>query len=312
MPGLLEREASSLFSTAVFRPVIEGGTAGRANHLVSRLQSALGLARYMPRRVVVEAAYEVLRREYRSEYFYKNLIANKVFIGNHRASNSVLLHEFRVDGSIADCVFVNGDATVYEIKTEFDSPDKLERQLASYYRAFDRVNVVAHASTVHRYLPLLADTPTGLITVGPRQQLTQKKAANPSAASLNVKAMFDALRLGEITSILNRQLGGTPAVPNGLRYEAFLEAARKIPPATFQREMQRELKSRSIRHCRTLVLDKSSAPLSAILIQLDPNGRQQRNLLDWLATKESDRVLPVPAWQTVRASRAQRTEPAPR
>ncbi len=286
MPGVLEREAASLFTTAIFRPVVEGRDPQRANGLVAKLQSSLGLHRKAENQAVVCAAYDLLCREYRSEYFYKNLIANKIFIGRHRAVNSVLIPEFRIYGSVADCVFVNGEATVYEIKTEFDSPEKLERQLDSYYRAFSRVNVVAHHRHVDRYLGLLQDTPTGLIKVGQRQRLSVVKEAVPSSASLDVKAMFDSLRLREVTAILSRKFGSAPDVPNGLRYSTFLDAAQHIPVEIFQQEMRRELKARSIQNCRTLMLDKTSAPLSALLVQLDPDAKQQRNLLGWLASKE--------------------------
>ena len=235
MPEVLEREASNLFSAAVFRPIVAGQHPHRANRLALGLQSGLGLSSDSTNRSIVSAAFAVLCERYRCEYFYKNLIANKIFIGRHRASNSVLLPEFRIHDSVADCVFINGEATVYEIKTEYDSPEKLERQLESYFQAFTLVNVVTHADDVDRYITLLEDTPTGLFTVGSCQRLSMVKAPASCPSRLSVKVMFDSLRLREVTSILERAFGSVPQVPNGLRYTAFLEVAQRIPPSDFQR-----------------------------------------------------------------------------
>jgi hypothetical protein len=282
----LAKEASGLFSTAVFRPIMRGEAPNRANLLVTRVRSALALDHSVSNQTVVSAAYDAVCKDYRSEYFYKNLIASKIFVGRHRAANSVLLPEFRVHGSVADCVLINGLATVYEIKTEFDSPEKLERQLESYYRAFAYVNVVAHTRDAARYEALLSTTPTGLITVGPGQHLSTVKAVVPSFSSFDIKTMFDSLRLHEVTSILARAFGKLPNVPNGLRYATYLEHAQQMSPRDFQREMQGALKRRRLRNCQSLMLDRSSVPMRALLVQLDPDLRQQRNLMNWLASKE--------------------------
>jgi len=282
----LERIASSLFSATVFRPVLQGSSGIRANQLASHLTHALDLGRDATNGAVVDAAYEVLCESYRSEYFYRNLIVNKIYVGRHRASNSALIPEFRVHQSVADCVLVNGEATVYEIKTEFDSPDKLQRQLSSYFRAFSVVNVVAHEKDVDRYLTLLEGSSAGLIAVGSRQRLSQARPSVLSTAALDVKTMFDSLRLKEVTAILRRTTGDVPDVPNGLRYRAFLDQAAQVTPTVFQREMRRELKNRTIQNCRPLMLDRSLHPLSALLAQLDPSDRQQGNLRTWLASKE--------------------------
>lgn len=286
MANTLERTASSFFSAAVLRPVLDGSSSRRANDLASRLHGELDLDTHVTNGGVVDAAYEVLCRSYRSEYFYRNLIVNKIFVGRHRASNCALIPEFRVHESVADCVLVNGEATVYEIKTEFDSPDKLQRQLASYYRAFTTVNVVAHKRNVDRYLSILDASPVGIISVDPRQRLSQARPAVKNAASLDVKTMFDSLRLKEVTAILKRATGGVPNVPNGVRYRAFLDQATGIPPTTFHHEMRRELKKRATQNCRSLMLNRTLLPLSALLAQLDPNDQQQENLQHWLASKE--------------------------
>ena len=282
MPAVLEREASRLFSTAVFRAVATGKSTQRADAAAKTLRGGLGLGRDVTNHEVVEVAYNLLRRSYRSEYFYRNLLASKVFVGRHRAARSVLLNEFRIGDSIADCVLVNGRGAVYEIKTEFDSPEKLRSQLTSYYRAFPYATVVAHTDDADRDLRLVEEGPVGLITVGPRDRLSVVKDADAKTDSFDIRTMFNALRLSEVTGILKEEFGALPAVPNGVRYAVYLELAEQMSPTAFQARMQAALKTRELRNSRSLMLASSFAPLRAVVAQLDPDEQQQSRLLSWL------------------------------
>lgn len=285
MPALVERQASKLFSTAVFRQLASGKSSERADLTTRRFRLEFGLERDTTNHEVVSIAYDLMRRSYRSEYFYRNLIASKIFVGRHRAANSVLLNEFRISDSVADCVLVNGRGTVYEIKTEFDSPEKLRSQLDNYYRAFPYTTVVAHADDVEKYLRLLHDTPVGLIAVGPRDRLSTIKAAEAKTDAFEIRSMFNALRIGEVRSILEQHFGSLPDFPNGLRYVEYLKLAEQLPPTDFQASMQSALKTRELRNSRGLMLSTSLVPLRALVAQLDPNTKQQDRLLTWLKTR---------------------------
>lgn len=285
MAAVLEREASRLFSTAVFREVATGKSTQRADTAASRIRDGLGLEGDVTNREVVEVAYDLLRRGYRSEYFYRNLLTSKVFVGRHRAARSVLLNEFRIGDSVADCVLVNGRGAVYEIKTEFDSPEKLQSQLTSYYQAFPYATVVAHTDDADRYLRLVDDGPVGLIAVGPRDRLSVIKEAAPKTDAFDIRTMFNALRLSEVTGILQSEFGTLPVVPNGVRYAAYLNLAKQMSPILFQARMQSALKTRQLRSSRNLMLTPSLTPLRAVVAQLDPDEQQQDRLLSWLSAR---------------------------
>lgn len=287
MPSVIERRAASLFSTALFRPIAFGRSTDRADAAISRLRDDLALGATARNADVVQAAYAILCSTYRSEYFYKNLITSKIFIGRHRASNSVLLNEFRIGDSVADCVFVNGKGVVYEIKTEFDSPEKLASQIENYYRAFSLVNVVAHESTSERYLRAIGDTGVGLLTVGTRGRLTVLKQPEINELSLDIRTMVNTLRIAELTQILCEWHGHVPNVPNGIRYNEYLDLAKQIPTAVFQRLMQSALKARTLRNSRELLLEEKMTPLRSLILQLDPNTQQRTNLVNWLNSKEN-------------------------
>jgi hypothetical protein len=80
-----------------------------------------------------EWVYNLLFKNYRNEYVYKNVLANKILLGKHSLNTSQILTEFRVGRSKADVVLLNGTSTVYEIKSEYDSFARLEKQIQSYF-----------------------------------------------------------------------------------------------------------------------------------------------------------------------------------
>jgi hypothetical protein len=280
-PSTVDRTAAELFSTAVFRPIANGTATTRADRLVSELRHEFGI-RDSTNVAVVEAAYKRVSQNYRREYFYRNLIASKLFVGRHRATNATMLNELKIGDSIADCVFLNGSGVVYEIKTEFDSPGKLGTQLESYYSAFTQTNVVVHERDVSRYIAVLDGGPSGLIAVGPRGSLATVRSAESDSTRLSIPKMFNILRRSEVESILTQYFGTLPVVPNGLRYGAYLELASEVEVGQFQQMMQKQLKGRVLRGSRHLLLNTRFSSLRAMFVQLNPNPRQQANLLDWL------------------------------
>ncbi|WP_341709169.1 sce7726 family protein, partial [Halopseudomonas sp.] len=91
---------------------------------------------------VIECAYSDISSRHRGEYFYKNTVAERILLGRHSINTATVLSEFRVGRSKADCVVLNGSATCYEIKSDFDNLDRLPEQLSFYRKIFDRTYVV--------------------------------------------------------------------------------------------------------------------------------------------------------------------------
>jgi hypothetical protein len=292
-PATLERRVARLFSASMLRPVLSGAHTSPLHEAVWGVRHELGLAESATAGEVMGAAYGLLSASYRSEYFYKNLIASKVVVGKHRASNVVMLSEFRIGSSVADCVFINGSGMVYEIKTEFDSPDKLQRQLANYYRAFPLVNVVAHENSAERYLKVLDGSPAGLLIVGARSRLSVAKAPEFTDEYFDIPTMFNAIRQADVETILTAEFGKLTPVPNGLRYTDRLSLAETMSSTQFQSGMQAALKRRLLKAERDLVINPQSEPLRALLLQINPTPVQGTNLRNWLKSKEHSVVLPI-------------------
>jgi hypothetical protein len=282
MPSL-ERTASALFSSAVFRPVIQGHAAARADELVRTVRNGLGLPSLATNADVVQAAYGVMRTNYRAEYVYRNLLTSRVFLGRHRASTSTaFLNEVRVGASVADCLLVNGQMTVYEIKTELDRRDRLHSQLNSYYRAFPMVNVVVHEAHVERYLDMLSEGPVGVLGVGRRWRISTVRPAVERTDRFDHQVLLNLLRIRELEQALRTWFGEVPVVPNGIRYREYLTLAAKIPPLYFQCLVRDQLRRRSYRGDRAAITSPQLEPLRALLVQLQPSADEYQHLLNWL------------------------------
>ena len=281
-----ERHVSTLFSAPLFRPLIQVGVNTILEDTMTELRQFLALPPKTTNSDVLLEAFRVMSQGYRSEYFYKNLIANRYFVGKHKNENAVLINEFRIGEAVADCVIINGQGVVYEIKTEFDTPNKLERQIENYYKAFPYLYVVTHEKSVERYMQLIEPTSVGLLAVKEEGKISTVKLANLDSTHFDIRTMFNTLRQKEIADILQNWYGALPDVPNGILYETHLKMARAIPAIDFQSEMQRVLKKRTLRVDNRRLAAQALFPLQSLVIQLDPTPSQFESLVSWLSRVE--------------------------
>jgi hypothetical protein len=99
--------------------------------------------------------YNLLRDNYKNEYIYKNEFLLDLLKKEYKTKHT-FLQEVRIGKNIADMVVVNGKSIAYEIKTEFDSFIRLDAQLTSYLKVFDKVLMVVSENHLDK-LELLLD-----------------------------------------------------------------------------------------------------------------------------------------------------------
>lgn len=121
-----------------------------------------------------DTAFEIIRRRYPVEYVYKTCLLKRLLFGKYSPRTTASYLEFPVADARADMVLVNGDATVYEVKSRFDSPARLEAQLREYYKCFTRVVVVTEETEAESYLKRLPDH-VGVATLTRRFSISTKR-----------------------------------------------------------------------------------------------------------------------------------------
>lgn len=225
MSGVATAILADLFTSSRLREVAWHGVTETLEHAVAALQSRRKFLKGFTVGDVLETAFRVLTREYPIEYVYKNCVSQRLLFGTYSPNTAALYVEFPVLEARADLLLVNGNATVYEIKTRFDDEYRLEGQLDQYYRAFTRVVVVVDPDEGERYVRMLP-THVGVSVLTRRFSLSVLRAPLDCRASLASEHIFGLLRQNEYRQVV----GALGPIDPADEYQASLARFRCLDP----------------------------------------------------------------------------------
>jgi len=81
----------------------------------------------------------------------------KKFCFKRSPSATVTIFELNVKSSRADLCIINGSSMVFEIKTEYDTFARLEKQLNDYISTFDYINMIVPESSIQQTVEGVGD-----------------------------------------------------------------------------------------------------------------------------------------------------------
>ena len=194
----------------------------------------------------ISSIYHYMNLSYRNEYFYKNTILNKLLVEKHDLYNTAALTEVPIAESKADIVMINGHGVVYEIKTDLDTFNRLENQIKDYYKAFEYVNLVVSSVQYDKAKSLLENTDVGIFVLYDSGNLLCRKKAQRHVDDLSHEIIFRMLRKKEFESILLKHFQKLPNVNSFEYYRECLKWLETLDVNTFQKEMCRCLKDRTL------------------------------------------------------------------
>lgn len=179
-------------------------------------------------RELFEAAFDAMWATHRSEYVYKSLLVRRLVFGMHSPRTTALLLEFRVDETRADAVLVNGAATAYEFKSEFDDLDRAVAQVDGYSRCFRFLTFVVEDGLVER---ALRDLPAhvGVLRLTARRHLSKVRPVQAQTDRLDSRSIFRRFRQAEYESILGARGLCVRSVPLIERHLVAEERFATIP-----------------------------------------------------------------------------------
>ncbi|MDQ0279068.1 hypothetical protein QO003_003371 [Arthrobacter silviterrae] len=227
------------------------------------------------------ALESILKLNYRIETIYKNQLIRKKVLGKKASKESNALLEVRINNSIADVVILGTTVEAYEIKTKFDSPERLSKQLDDYYLAFSRVSVVCDESKIDTYLRHVDDSPTGLIALTKRGALKTIKQSVPQYDRLHIPTMMTMMRQSEYMAIIHEEFGPQPPQPNMVQYGYYLGKAKAIPPQDYAKRMEKLLTRRQPSELER-INDRQYKPLISSLFRVNPTADQFGKIQEWL------------------------------
>lgn len=192
--------------------------------------------------------YQELKLNHRNEYFYKNELLNSLLIQNGKISFCSALTELPVADSKTDMIFIdeNDVGTVYEIKTELDTLNRLESQIHDYYKAFPYIYVVTSSNHLHQLEQVLEETNVGIIELTNDNKFVYRKEAAYNTSSLSYNILFRILRKKEFESIVLKYFGKLPDVSDFVYYETCLELLENLDIVLFQKEVVSCLRKRNL------------------------------------------------------------------
>lgn len=186
----------------------------------------------------------------RNEAFYQDAVAYRLLLHSHSLRTSKGFRQFRVAGSIADTVIINGHGTVYEIKSDLDTFERLEGQLRDYYTVFSYVNVVIPEEKLACLRERLAAMPefgkhVGIYVMTRRNALKCVLKPTEHNDALSLIELLKVLRKPEYTKILQTEFGTVPDVPPAMFYGACRDMFLTIPVLKAQSSVMSAVKQRN-------------------------------------------------------------------
>lgn len=192
------RDLSSVFSRSAFVDILNYCDYSHFDWLVNQYSSSLNCTTYFD---LIKKTYSIISKHYRCEYVYKNELI-KLLLKEYGTKDTVYFSEFRVGNSIADIAMFNGESKAFEIKTEYDTPRRLDKQMEDYKRFFDKCYIVVPESKLDEYRTIVEST-TGIISM--KRENGRIVLYKVRQAQQNTRfapdALMSCLRISEYTNI---------------------------------------------------------------------------------------------------------------
>ncbi|WP_162178958.1 sce7725 family protein [Bifidobacterium stellenboschense] len=186
----------------------------------------------------------------RDESYYQDVVAYRLLLHSHSLRTSKAFRQLHVANSIADTVIINGHGTVYEIKSDLDTFERLEGQLKDYFKVFSYVNVVIPEEKLTCLRERLAVMPefgrhVGVYVLTRRNALKKVQAPDEYNNDLSGLELLKMLRKPEYSAILRSEFGMLPDVPPAMFYPACRKMFLDIPVLKAQALVMAAIKQRN-------------------------------------------------------------------
>lgn len=278
----LYSQLATIFSKNFIKDILENGHKSKGFQLFSNISRKFsGLSTVGD---VYQSVYSLLRKKYRCEYIYKNAIIDKILLGKHSINSSVAFDELVVGSCKADLVIINDTSTVYEIKTELDSLERLERQIKSYSEIFEYIYIVTCEKYIQKVLEIIPHY-IGIMILTDRYTLRTVKKAQSNIANIKSSKVFDMLRKSEYLDVIKSIYKDVPDVPNTMIYKKCREQFEKLPSELAHKMMVKKLKKRELKEYQKNFLNEIPLPMKLIGIKEEMTQQECERLKSLLGKK---------------------------
>lgn len=273
------RSLTQLFTPSTFKRIVQKKDYNSINN---RIKGHINIKKPINKYDLIKYLYKELQERYKSEYLYKNALINKLLLGKYSTNTTTMLNEFKIGNSIADFVLLNGEAIIFEIKTEFDSLEKLRKQITDYLQFANKIFIVANSKFIEKLLVDFSDTTIGIIEFTKRDTLSEIKPANENNTYFDHTTLFKTLRKQEYLDIVRNYFGFIPCVPNTLIFKECLSMVKTINVRKFQQLTYQKIKERKLKCPDLLKSEKTPYELKHVCYSLNMNKNEYKELYQFL------------------------------
>lgn len=276
------RSLSQIISPSNFKKIVRKGDCYSTFYKIKKYTTVTDSTTNLD---AINIIYNSLLKNYKNEYVYKNILTNKLLLKKYSLKNTIALNEFNIGKSIADFVLLNGEARVYEIKTELDNLEKLDTQVLDYCKFGDKVYIVTSSKHTNKLIELYDNSTIGIIELTSRNALKTIKEAKSNKATFSYETLFKTLRKQEYLDIIEEYHNFVPEVSNTRIFKECLTLAKKIEISLFQKLVVKKLKSRNISNPKKIQEKGIPESLKHICYSLDFSKKEYEKLDSFLNQK---------------------------
>ncbi len=273
------------FSSKIISELANTGKSISLSNILNETDSINDIPENITLRAYFDDLYKRLLDNYRNEYIFKNLIVNKILLGRHSLNTSAMLTEFRVLNSKADVLFLNGNSHIYEIKTEYDCLDKLDKQIKDYQQFSEFVTVITTKSLGKKALKFLP-TSVGLIELTKECTFRSIRKAISGIEKISKDVIFDSFRKEEYLECIQRNIGFIPDVPNTKIHSECKSLFSTLSKETINKELLLTMKNRFTLRTNKNFIENIPSSLRAVAI----SGCISNNKCDEFLTTLSNKI----------------------
>ncbi len=273
------RSLSQIISPSNFKKIVRKGDCYSTFYKIKKYANVSDSTTNLD---AINFIYKSLLKNYKNEYVYKNILTNKLLLKKYSLKNTIALNEFNIGKSIADFVLLNGEARVYEIKTELDNLEKLEKQVLDYCKFADKVYIVTSSKHITKLIELYNNSTIGVIELTSRNALKTVKEAKNNSSTFRHETLFKTLRKQEYLELIEEHFKFIPKVSNTLIFRECLNLAKNIDISIFQKLVIGKLKSRNISNPKKIKEESIPESLKHICYALDFSKNEYEELNSFL------------------------------
>jgi len=191
---------------------------------------------------ILEELYNFLLNNYRNDIIYKIEFIDSIeqFISD--ITNSFIVNEFKFGRNLLDLAVFNGKSVAFEVKSDVDNANNIEKQFKFYSETFDYCYLITNEKKVDSLIDKIP-TNSGVIFASDEFEFTLYRQASKNK-KISFSRLFRILRKKEYLDIVRQFYQEIPAVPNTRIFQECYNLLSQVEFEKFKKEFLNKIKER--------------------------------------------------------------------